>query len=291
MNAQWRKVDEADTTLSMKKGLIVSVVSVAIAASAVVFAADPDTVVTLKNGDVSRGVLVEKVTGDHVTIQLATGETRTYPWAEVESVKGAAAPPPAPAPPAPKRETGALVHLESDDDDAAISKLVGRGEGAFSAGTTYGSITLEVVDNVCFAPCGKRIPGGRYRMTGERLIDSEDFDLPDSGEVTVHAHMAGRGRRVGWMMGLFGGIPLLTGGLLMLILASNMDPPKSASTLGYTEPDVRPTFYGIGGVMVGLGVLGTALGIYFVTTAHSDVSVTQGNSPEALLSRGGTVVF
>ena len=94
----------------MRRSLIVAFGALALFASSLAHAAEPDTIVTLKNGDVARGVLVERVTGDHVTIQLSTGESRTYPWNDVESVKPlSAAPPPAStqAPASPPAPSGA----------------------------------------------------------------------------------------------------------------------------------------------------------------------------------------
>ena len=39
--------------------------------------------VSLRNGGVVRGALVEKVPGDHITLKLATGEIRTIPWQDI----------------------------------------------------------------------------------------------------------------------------------------------------------------------------------------------------------------
>jgi hypothetical protein len=41
--------------------------------------------VTLKNGDIYEGELVERVLDDHVTIRLATGEIRRFAWADIAS--------------------------------------------------------------------------------------------------------------------------------------------------------------------------------------------------------------
>jgi hypothetical protein len=62
--------------------------------------------VVLVDGSEVQGELVEKVPGDHLTIQLATGEVRTIPWASIQStnpVEPTPAPttPPPPPPPPP----------------------------------------------------------------------------------------------------------------------------------------------------------------------------------------------
>lgn len=278
----------------MRRSLIVAFGALALFASSLAHAAEPDTIVTLKNGDVARGVLVERVTGDHVTIQLSTGESRTYPWNDVESVKPlSAAPPPAStqAPASPPAPSGAVVHIESNDEDASLSRLAGRGEGSWAGGGGYGSMSLELVDVICSPPCGKVVPAGRYRMSGRSLIDSKDFDVPSSGEITIHANMSGRGRRVGGMIGLFTGIPFIIGGATMFVLAASMGAPTASSVTGYTSPDPRPTFFIMGGIMLGVGVVGTVLGAYFLATAHSDVTITPGNTLQSFVARGGTLTF
>ncbi len=261
------------------------VIAGSLAVSPFAFAAEPDTIVTLKNGDMARGVLIERTTGDHVTLQLPSGESRTYPWADIDAVKPippqvATAPPVAAAPPPP---AGAVVHLVSDDSAARVAKLAGRGEGSFATGTGYGSITLEVVDMVCRAPCNRIVPAGSYRIIGDGLIDSDEFDVPSAGEVTVHATMRGRGRKSGGRAGLFIGVPfiVLGGGLLAVGVVTADTIPHTSSYL----------LLGAGGGLLGLGLIGTALGIYFLATAHSDVTVTPGNSPAAVLARGGAFVF
>jgi hypothetical protein len=263
-----------------------------LAFSSVALAAEPDTIVTLKNGDMARGTLIEKTTGDHVTIQLPSGESRTFPWADVASVAPITASPPvappppvAPAPPvAPP--PGAIVHLESDDPKASVARLAGRGQGSFTTGNGYGSMTLEVLDMVCHAPCGRFVPAGSYRISGEGLMDTDEFGVPDSGELTVHAHMASRVRHNGGRFALFVGIPFLIGGATMFVLGAVLGTATANGSI-----DLRPMMFGVGGALLGLGAIGTALGIYFLATSSSDVRVTPGNSPTAVLARGGTFVF
>ena len=118
-----------------------------------------------------------------MTLQLPSGESRTFPWADIDSVKPitppvATAPPVAAVPPPP---AGAIVHLVSDDPAASVAKLAGRGEGSLATGTGYASITLEMVDMVCRAPCNRIVPAGSYRIIGEGLIDSDEFDVPSAG--------------------------------------------------------------------------------------------------------------
>jgi hypothetical protein len=56
--------------------------------------------VVLVDGTELQGELVEKVPGDHLTIELATGEVRTIPWSSIASTDDASwSPPHAPPPP------------------------------------------------------------------------------------------------------------------------------------------------------------------------------------------------
>jgi hypothetical protein len=57
--------------------------------------------VVLVDGSEVVGELVEKVPGDHLTIQLATGEVRTIPWSSIRSTSPVTAPTTSPPPPPP----------------------------------------------------------------------------------------------------------------------------------------------------------------------------------------------
>src|SRR5438552_18873596 len=56
----------------------------------------PDTAVTTRDGAVYHGVLVEQVPGDHVAIQTADGQVRTFVASQVVSVHALGARPPMP---------------------------------------------------------------------------------------------------------------------------------------------------------------------------------------------------
>lgn len=70
--------------------------------------------VTLTDGSMYQGELVEKVPGDHLTLRLATGEIKRFDWPEIASISGDAIHPtwtgseaaPPPPPPAPQPPTG-----------------------------------------------------------------------------------------------------------------------------------------------------------------------------------------
>ncbi len=266
--------------------------------------APPDTVVRLKNGDLARGTLVELVGGDHVTIILPTGETRLYKWDDVDTVKNepTAAPPPpppvatqAPAPPPPP--SGAVVHIETNDEDARLSRLASTGEGILSVGGGgYGTVTVDVYDAVCHAPCDRLVPAGWYNMAGEGLIPSRQFEVPARGAITVNAHMASRGRVIGGRWGLIVGIPFtIAGGFILAFAAtSSVFDPEPKSGLGGFD---RTPYLAMGAGVLGLGLLGVGLGIYFLATAHSDVTTgttgttSPSNSLASFVHRGFALSF
>ncbi|CAN5248381.1 hypothetical protein BH09MYX1_BH09MYX1_12560 [soil metagenome] len=264
-----------------------------------------DTIVKLKNGDMARGVLVELTRDDHVTIQLPSGESRTYPWSEVDTVSPVAPPPPpALPPPAPVQAVqppppqGAVVHMIANDEDARLSKLAGTGESSAQYGVSTINVTVDIYDALCRAPCDKVIRPGLYRIAGKGLIPTDDFDVPANGVITVDAHMRSKSRVTGGRVGLYVGIPFVVAGAVILWLASTITPIEptvtSYGTIGdYYDP--RPGIYALGGVMLGLGVIGVSLGIYFLATAHSSVDVTpgltQGNSVESFFYRGMKLTF
>lgn len=252
-----------------------------------------DAVVKLKNGDMARGLLMELTQGDHVTIQVSSGEIRTYAWSEIDSVAPVTPslpPPPAPAlvqplpPPPPREPEGALVHIVTDDEDARLSKLAGTDETSERVGTTIISLQVDVYDSLCRAPCDKRIRPGFYRITGRDLNATDDFEVPAAGAISIDAHMRSRTRaRMGKSV-LVSGISLLVGGGAAFVLSALFTNTGNTSSF-------RPLLYGIGGAMIGLGAIGMTLGIYFLATAHSQVEVTQANTVQSFVYRGMTLTF
>ncbi|HSQ63836.1 MAG TPA: hypothetical protein VLM85_11505, partial [Polyangiaceae bacterium] len=98
--------------------------------------------VTLVDGTVMQGELVEKVPGDHVTIKLATGEVRTIQWRALAPQ----APPPQPqgglgAQPATAAPQGPTTHIEMDADRPGVALLRITSFGVVNAYTAYGSAT------------------------------------------------------------------------------------------------------------------------------------------------------
>jgi hypothetical protein len=160
--------------------------------------------VHLKSGAEYQGLLVEKIPGDHLTLQLTTGEVKRFEWAEIATdAPDAAAPPmfqpsgtssPSPPPLAPDTSHMAFVHIDAKNPDdhpelrhvAMSVDYAGRG-GSLAVGT-------------CMAPCDQWVPSGEYYIGGRRLESSAHFDLlpGESSRLLVNG-----GSSAGWVGGIF----------------------------------------------------------------------------------------
>lgn len=247
-----------------------------------------DTVVHLKNGDVASGSPVELIRGDHVTLKLATGDVRTYPWAEIESVTDDAARPTVPAPVlvTPVPAAGVLVHLGANDPHATLATSSGYGEG----GNGQVTVQIEEYKAFCMVPCDKSVPPGVYRVVGKDLASTDDFTIAAGARsVELLATMHSPARR-GWgrILSLMGGA-ISVGGVMLLFLAPGMkaDPTVSNGITWDKGYDHRTTFFAMGGGMLGVGVALLASGIYLLVTGGSSVEVKAARNGGGAFSNHG----
>jgi hypothetical protein len=175
----------------------------------------PQDSVTLKNGAIYSGEIVEKVPGDHETLQLATGEVKRFEWADIVPP---APPPPPPVPPPvtvvaapPARQ----VHVKLDTDNVNTTLEAYAGEGMVIDGDGRVSLVDEGTP-VCTAPCDKSLDGGRYRVNGTGIAPSGWFDMPlDADNLVLHVKTASQAAKItGIIMaascigvGVGGGVP------------------------------------------------------------------------------------
>src|SRR5678815_4389071 len=82
-------------------------------------AAEPERV-TLRDGSIVQGELVEKVPGDHITLKLATGEVRQIAWSDVAPEQ--ASPPPVQT----QRRAPNTTHvvLTSTKDETSLAQVM-----------------------------------------------------------------------------------------------------------------------------------------------------------------------
>lgn len=141
------------------------------------FAAAKEIDVTLKNGAMYHGKLVEKVPGDHVTIELATGEVKRFEWDDLtdeEQEPAAAKPKKKAAPPASSatssEDGGYHVTITTEQEGVVLERLIGT--------TTLGNREAEHWERVCSAPCNTNVPGGsEYRVGGRDVRATPTFTI------------------------------------------------------------------------------------------------------------------
>lgn len=130
-----------------------------------VSAQTPPDVIELRNGGTVRGTLVENLPGDHVTIQLTTGEVRTFAASEVLRVgTGEAAAPSPYAQPIVMAPVEPTIELEvrSEEEGVSLHRLTGTASVAVWTGRGVGSAAIDQFQLICTAPCRERVRPGSY---------------------------------------------------------------------------------------------------------------------------------
>jgi len=218
--------------------------------------------VTLADGTVMQGELVEKVPGDHVTIKLATGEVRTIRWSALAPQIQAPAVVVQNAP----QTQGPVAHVTIDGDAPGIALMRVMGYGLVQYGSQVGAIANY--QTVCLAPCQADVDStAMYQIAGEGITPSSTFSVAPSPRGThLHVHGGSLGARIGGVWLLVGGITFaVTGGILAGTFAA------------ISSSDNDTTGWVVAGlVTAGAGLVMTALGIPLVTGSGTSV-VTDDN--------------
>jgi len=203
----------------------------------------PD-VVLLKNGDLFRGTIAEKLQ-THTTIVLLTGETRRIPAADIRYAGPAdQLPKPAPATSAVEEE----VEEEEEDDveevEAAVSPLP-EGHPIYFTSNVRGATLLarpqgeSSAFNLCEAPCKERLPEGAYTLTvkneEEGMVTRRQFMLNYPTNVEYNYRSRAGLRQAGAVVSV---LCLLVGGTVAAFDLSDGDDDHVVTTaaLGATVP-------------------------------------------------------
>jgi hypothetical protein len=171
--------------------------------------------VTTRDGTVVQGELVEKVPNVKIVIKLATGEVREIPWAEIvpnepqkkPTQKSTAHAPNTSSHAAPQstEPSGIAVEVTADSRGVSLQRVAGGGGGSFAWGTGVGTVTLDVYENICTAPCTAYVqPGTLYRIGGSSIMKSDEFTISKPMHLEVSA---------GSRAARFGGVFMLSTGL------------------------------------------------------------------------------
>jgi hypothetical protein len=204
----------------------------------------PEQTVWLKNGGFVRGALVELVPGDHVTVQLATGEIRKIPAAEIDRMSTSSAPPAASSAPA-------IPSPAASSAPAPPATPAASAAPAPAAST----VTLRVVappgveiqgrprlekgpwGTLCLAPCDQAFPviDKEFRAGGANVHPSHTF-LLEPGERPVRVEVKpGRADLHRWgTLAYLVGLPVaLVGGVgIGLDLGTNIKHNETIGTVG-----------------------------------------------------------
>jgi len=195
--------------------------------------AAPDVVMT-RDGGMMRGTIVESVPGDHVTIALGNGQTRTVPWAQVEYAGPESDRPsgglnrPVPTPPpqgyAPPGEQTVTLRVQGQQDNIALHRVTGTATATAWTGSGMAAIRAYSFERLCGVPCELQVPPGSHQFAlsqgngGE--VPAEALDI--RGDGTLYTHYVDRtGIRVaGWLTLIIGG---LAGAAWMVIPLATTD--------------------------------------------------------------------
>ncbi|MGK3984876.1 hypothetical protein WME99_17650 [Sorangium sp. So ce136] len=220
--------------------------------------------VFLKTGDVVRGSLIAVEPDERVVILVGEqGAARTLAWSEVDHIERGDAPPPgrpppprapaASAPPLPSIPGLARVHIDTDDPQVRLIKLVStdvlRGFRSYSV--------TRHVEVVCRAPCDEVVDGRRgevFYFSGKDMPDSSEFTLLDvRGDLAIHVDSGStlQSRIAGPMM-VLGGIAVLGGA------AATVAAFKTDSSDGVKAGSL--TFNVLGASVLATGILLRVLG-------------------------------
>jgi hypothetical protein len=232
-------------------GRLVTLATVlAISASAHAQASPAPDIVRLADGSFYRGIIVES-TPDHVSLLLASGETREFARALVRSAERET--PAAEAPlPAPPRAPVTHLRAHADVEHLTLERITGRANAAAVGG--YGEVRVVSVDRfeeICVMPCERDLApdtvqfGLAYGRGGARRVGAPITLEP--GELTLDVHYEDRQpiRIVGLVTAILGG----AGGYALTMIGAFLDRAGGQANL----PEI--------GAGVGLFVVGMAVGL------------------------------
>jgi hypothetical protein len=195
-------------------------------------------VVVLKNGDMLRGTISERKTGESVVFVMMTGEVRTIPWADVKYAGPESERPKVAAEGKPQstqrdsvrpfvtvRSGEAPFNFRATPTDEPVTLHVHSGSATVVGHgfTTRGTAAMYVgaadsYSTICTAPCSATLPAGTHRLAlsqGRGTPVESDEPTPLAGPSDLQGEYVSRqGTRIaGWIVMLGSGV---AGTVLML---------------------------------------------------------------------------
>ena len=222
----------------------------------------------LRSGGLFRGRVTEILPGDHVTVVLPTGETKRFPWVDVDRVIVASTtvPPPPPSSTVPAAMVGprARVHIKSSGHRVTLFRR--------PAGST------ELVA-ACDSPCDIELPiGDTYRVGGSGLSTTPEFMLAAKAGGSVDITVDGPnwfGIVSGGVLTLGGGITAYVGVIFALAGSGN-----SRSSIYGNSESVRNA--GLAAIAIGAVAIGLGLAIVY-PSLKTDLSQQTGAARDAFV--------
>ncbi len=238
--------------------------------ASVSFAAEPESretpdVLQKKDGRVVHGRLREIVPGDHVTLEDASGEPTTFPWAEIEQVVVGGAPSAAgsglsgSSAPSPPPMVGPLVRVH-----IVSRRTVYLHRRAANAADFV---------RACESPCDVDLPlGDTYKVSGSGMTTSREFRIVGSPGDTIAIDVSGPS----WLGIAASGTAIFVGGLTAyvgLVLAA------AGGASGVDTKTSGLVVLAGGGALLGLGLLA------IFPSMRTDVSQQTKTKPETTFVR------
>jgi len=214
--------------------------------------AAPD-IVRLRDGSMVRGTIAELVAGQHVVLITLTGETRTYPMAEVDyagPASGATAAPastPAPAAtPAGRSPTAqgdgetrpfvtvhageARLRLLGTEPGLTYHVRTGTATATGYSGGAVAAVRADAYTEICTAPCDASLPNGSHTLA----LSREEGTPISAGRIEVGGPTTLEGTYIDRSGLRIGGWVVFLGGTIggTAIMLSGIGEEDSTTTIG-----------------------------------------------------------
>jgi hypothetical protein len=190
----------------------------------------PPDVVQLANGGMVRGTILENIPGDHVSIQIATGEVRMFSAGEV-TYAGPTSTPQAiiPSPPMPPARRTVRVHVDATSDDLTLQRVTGTATAVVSSGNGgFAQVQIDQFAPLCSAPCDIELEPGAYTLGislgqgSARRADHNLFTFSSDTSIALDYESREGLRIAGWVTFIVGGLTGL-GVMLAPVLSGSDD--------------------------------------------------------------------
>lgn len=248
-------------------------------------ASGADDVVVLRDGGAIRGLLMEVLPNDHVSVKLADGRTAIVPWVLIHHIEQGSHPAstpeaaaPAPASIAPNTASAPIEH-----PSGAVSVHMTGSENAVLQTERAGAWTA-----VCTSPCDHPLPlDAVYRIDGSGVRTSGAFRLQGKAgdRVTLDVNAGSSGGFTGGVtMAVLGGLTATVGfwGLYVVAIANSPGYDYSTDSYNYRSHNLS---YAPWAITLGVGAVVGTVGLVMAVVNQKtkiDQSTTAAKSASSI---------